>query len=407
MERAGRIDRRAGLDRAAVIEASFAVVQADGLDRLSMRSLAERLGVKAASLYWHVRDRRELIELLGRAVLDEIPVPAGSLTWRELAERTCESLAATLARRRDSARVVLDVPEVLDGSAIASRLAGALAAAGLPRGEAAHAARALMLLVVAGAVAPAPGGRSTSEAMPPATVVIVNGSRGVLLRAGLAPDGLAASSRESVAGASVSVSGTTVSVRRLRGTRHAEVALDPRRPWSVRVQGGTWNSRLDLAGIDLRELQLDGGAARVECFLPGPRGIVPIGVSGGAIGVRLHRPPGTAATARISAGALQVSLDAFSTRAAVLDSRWESAGASASGDRYELKVSGAAVQVSLDALAPGGMPASAASPAGDPGVASGVTTGAAPGVDDGRFGGASTGVELLLLGIERRIAARG
>ncbi|MFB2554111.1 TetR/AcrR family transcriptional regulator [Herbiconiux liangxiaofengii] len=45
---------RAGLDAAAVIEAGAVLADEIGLDRLSMSVVAERLGVKAPSLYKHV-----------------------------------------------------------------------------------------------------------------------------------------------------------------------------------------------------------------------------------------------------------------------------------------------------------------------------------------------------------------
>jgi hypothetical protein len=75
--------------------------------------------------------------------------------------------------------------------------------------------------------------------------------------------------------------------------------------------------------------------------------VVPIIVSGGVVGVTLHRPAGVAVKADISAGAVGIKLDAFSA-AVTSDLQWESPGASASTDRYELRISGGAVQVSLD-----------------------------------------------------------
>ena len=47
-----------GLSRERLVAAGLETLEADGLDGLSMRAVADRLGVKAASLYWHVRDRR-------------------------------------------------------------------------------------------------------------------------------------------------------------------------------------------------------------------------------------------------------------------------------------------------------------------------------------------------------------
>lgn len=91
--------------------------------------------------------------------------------------------------------------------------------------------------------------------------------------------------------------------------------------------------------------------ARFECYLPRPKGVVPIIVSGGVVGVALHRPPGVAVVADVSPGAVRLKLDAFSIKAAASDVHWESAGASASPNRYELRVSSGAVQVSLDEIA--------------------------------------------------------
>jgi len=123
----------------------------------------------------------------------------------------------------------------------------------------------------------------------------------------------------------------------------------------------------------------------VDCVLSSPRGSVPISVSGGALGISLHRPPGSAASAQVSAGAVQVRLDASSTRLALLDSCWDSVGPSA-GDRYELRISAGAVQVSLDDAAPASPPLA-------------PLHAALPG---GTRGADSIAIDLLLDEIERR-----
>ena len=87
------------------------------------------------------------------------------------------------------------------------------------------------------------------------------------------------------------VHGDRVIVRRLRGGRQGELELNPARPWRFRVQAPTWNTILNLSGLDVREIHIDSGAVRVECILPPPRGVVPIDISSGVVGVRLRRPP--------------------------------------------------------------------------------------------------------------------
>jgi hypothetical protein len=167
------------------------------------------------------------------------------------------------------------------------------------------------------------------------------------------------------------VRGETVKVRRLRGVGLSEIELNPRHPWRFQIQGPTWNTVLDAVGLDVREIKLDSGAAKVECFLPRPRGVVPIIVSGGVAGVTLHRPPGVAVVADISPGSVRVKLDAFTLNAATADLRWESEGASSSSDRYELRINGGAVQLTLDdKAADQPLPAASARPESPEGAAS-------------------------------------
>jgi len=50
------------LSRRAIVETALAIVDADGLDGLSMRGLARRMGVEAGSLYHHIASREELLD---------------------------------------------------------------------------------------------------------------------------------------------------------------------------------------------------------------------------------------------------------------------------------------------------------------------------------------------------------
>ncbi|MGH2725796.1 MAG: TetR/AcrR family transcriptional regulator, partial [Actinomycetota bacterium] len=60
------------------------MVDREGLDGLSMRTLAKDLGTGAASLYWHVRNREELLHLMIDAVCAEIELPEPDASrWEE------------------------------------------------------------------------------------------------------------------------------------------------------------------------------------------------------------------------------------------------------------------------------------------------------------------------------------
>src|SRR5579875_3593997 len=73
----------AGLDREHVVRVALDLLDEVGLDELTMRRLADRLGVTAASLYWHVRDKDELLALLADAISAQMPEPSLSPPWRE------------------------------------------------------------------------------------------------------------------------------------------------------------------------------------------------------------------------------------------------------------------------------------------------------------------------------------
>jgi AcrR family transcriptional regulator len=73
----------AELDRTRIVEAALAVAARDGPDGLTMRALADELGVTATALYRHVADKKALISLMVDAVVTEQVLPAPTGDWRE------------------------------------------------------------------------------------------------------------------------------------------------------------------------------------------------------------------------------------------------------------------------------------------------------------------------------------
>jgi AcrR family transcriptional regulator len=48
------------VSKETIVQASIEILNRDGISGLSMRNLANALGIKAASLYWHIKDKQEL-----------------------------------------------------------------------------------------------------------------------------------------------------------------------------------------------------------------------------------------------------------------------------------------------------------------------------------------------------------
>ena len=84
---------RPPLSRQRVIEAAVAVADERGVTAVSMRKVAERLGVEAMSLYHHVANKDAILDGIVDAVFDEIELPEPDLDWQ-----TAMRLRATSAR---------------------------------------------------------------------------------------------------------------------------------------------------------------------------------------------------------------------------------------------------------------------------------------------------------------------
>src|SRR6266567_5549201 len=110
-------ERPRGLTRDRLVGAALELINEAGLDALSMRALADRLEVKAASLYWHVRDRRELLELLAESILDNVPATSGA-SWRPAVLNAAGALRTARASQQDADRILLEVPDSIQHSAV-------------------------------------------------------------------------------------------------------------------------------------------------------------------------------------------------------------------------------------------------------------------------------------------------
>jgi AcrR family transcriptional regulator len=71
----GRV-RTGRLGREVVIERALALADADGLDALTIRRLADELGVTPMALYWHFRNKDELIDGLAEYLFAQVQLPA-------------------------------------------------------------------------------------------------------------------------------------------------------------------------------------------------------------------------------------------------------------------------------------------------------------------------------------------
>ena len=108
-QRAPRRDtrrRRDPLTQEAIVDAALAVLDAEGLDGLSMRRIAEELNTGPASLYWHVGSKDGLLDLVLDRIIgeQEIPDPEPG-RWREQVKEVARTMRGTILRHRDVVRI--------------------------------------------------------------------------------------------------------------------------------------------------------------------------------------------------------------------------------------------------------------------------------------------------------------
>ena len=91
---------RIPLSRDRVVEAAVGLADEHGIEWLSMRKLAEAVGVKAMSLYNHVANKDDLLDGMIDEVFNEIERPSGDDGWKTAMRRRAISIRAVLKRHR-------------------------------------------------------------------------------------------------------------------------------------------------------------------------------------------------------------------------------------------------------------------------------------------------------------------
>src|SRR5215470_3835884 len=104
--------KRQPLDQARIVRAALELLDEVGLDELTMRRLAEQLGVQAASLYRHVHDKDELLVLLGDEISGEIPLVNPSGSWQAQLKDMARNVRKGLLAHRDAARLLAITPPI-------------------------------------------------------------------------------------------------------------------------------------------------------------------------------------------------------------------------------------------------------------------------------------------------------
>src|SRR5919112_4644626 len=92
--------RRAPLSKQRVLETAVALAQREGLESLTMRRIADELGVGAMTLYHYVPNKEALLDGMVDIVFGEIELPTTDVDWKTAMRRRALSTREVLNRHR-------------------------------------------------------------------------------------------------------------------------------------------------------------------------------------------------------------------------------------------------------------------------------------------------------------------
>ncbi|MEU7873928.1 TetR/AcrR family transcriptional regulator C-terminal domain-containing protein [Dactylosporangium sp. NPDC049140] len=98
------------LDRQRIVDEAVALLDAEGLDSVTTRKLAARLGVQSPTLYWHVPNKAALVTAIADAILDQefgdMAPPEPDQPWKDWLSGLAGRLRRALLAHPDGARVI-------------------------------------------------------------------------------------------------------------------------------------------------------------------------------------------------------------------------------------------------------------------------------------------------------------
>ena len=97
-----------GLTRDRIVATALDLLDANGIEGVTARALAERLGVRAPALYWHVGSKQEILDEMAteihRRVARQLALEPAGDSWRDGIAAYARVMRREYLRHRDGAR---------------------------------------------------------------------------------------------------------------------------------------------------------------------------------------------------------------------------------------------------------------------------------------------------------------
>ena len=131
----------------------------------------------------------------------------------------------------------------------------------------------------------------------------------------------------------------------------AEICLNNSIPWEIEFRNGVSGLQADLSGLQLRSLDLLGGASHVELMLAKPAGTTFIYISGGLSQGAFHRPSGVGMRIRVSGAVRELVFDDQHLDVMGGETSLETPGFAGGACGYDIYIAGGASYVTIDKAA--------------------------------------------------------
>ena len=144
---------RTPLSRDQILEAGLKIVTEEGIDALSMRRLASVFNTSASSLYAHVANKEEMLQLMFDYICGDVQMPEPDpARWQEQVKELARGGHALMTRHNDIARAALaTIPSGPNALRLSEGMLAIMLAGGVPPQIAAWSLDRIFLYIVSDA----------------------------------------------------------------------------------------------------------------------------------------------------------------------------------------------------------------------------------------------------------------
>ncbi|MFF2755565.1 TetR/AcrR family transcriptional regulator C-terminal domain-containing protein [Psychrobacillus sp. NPDC058041] len=96
------------VNKESIIEVALELLHEKGLSQLTMRNIAAKLHVQAPALYWYIKNKQELLQLLSEHISSQIKFPSPTDNWEEEVILLSLELRSVMLSISDGAEIMMD-----------------------------------------------------------------------------------------------------------------------------------------------------------------------------------------------------------------------------------------------------------------------------------------------------------